>query len=181
MLGEKQDEYKRLKSVIEQNLGSRTKRRSNPTTLDMVLDPNSSTKYRRRCESKEMMEFLHGGQEGALFGAWDLLLSIGSSSQIEQLFCNLKKGKFLEGHFNALTKKFESSDVALRQALVLRYNNYLSTRKYRFQCKTMNSLFNPNTETWIPRNSKVDNMQITMPKLVSLDKLDAFFKFFFKI
>ena len=119
MLEEKQVEYKRLKSVIKQNLGSRTKRRSNPTSLDMVLDTNSSTKYRRRCESKEVMEIIHGGQEGAMFGAWDLLLSIGSSSQIEQLICNLKKGKFLQWHFNALAKKFESSDAALGQALVL--------------------------------------------------------------
>ena len=83
--------------MIEQNLGSRTKRRSNPTSLDMVLDTNSSTKYRRRCVSKEVMEFIHGGQEGAMFGAWDLLLSIGSSSQIEQLICNLKKANFYRG------------------------------------------------------------------------------------
>lgn len=94
----------------------------------------------------------------------------------------MKKGKFLQGHFNALTKKFESSDAALGQALVFRYNNYLSTTvesvgsNRGFQCKTMNSLFNPNIETWIPRNSKVDNMQITMPELVSLDKLDLFAK-----
>lgn len=76
VLEEKQDEYKKLKSVIKQNLGSRTKRRSNPTTLDMVFDSNSSTKYRCRCESKGVMEFSHGGQKGAMFGAWDLLLSI---------------------------------------------------------------------------------------------------------
>lgn len=122
------------------------------------------------------MEFIHGGQEGALYGAWDLLVSLGSSKQIEQLITNFKNGRFLYGHFNAITKKFESSDAALRQALVLKYNNYLSTRKYRFQCRTLNSLFDPDKETWVPRNKKVDDIKIHVPKLVSLDKLDVFAK-----
>ena len=40
----------------------------------------------------------------------------------------------------------------------------------------MNSLFDPEKETWIPHNRKVldDKEFFNMPKLMSLDKLDKF-------
>ena len=175
-LGKLANASDRLDAAQNEHVKKRTKRLKNPTTFELVHDHKSSTRYRRRCESKDVMEFIHGGQEGAVYGAWDLLLSLGSNKQVEHLITNYKKGRFLQGHFNTLTKKFESSDIALRQALVLKYNNYLSTRKYRFQCKTLNSLFDPDKETWIPRNKKVSDGEFCMPKLVSLDKLDKFAK-----
>ena len=95
---------------------------------------------------------------------------------IDKLISGYKSGRYLQGKFNSLTKKYESSDSVMKQALVLKYSNYLSTRKYRFQCRTLTSFFDPDKETWIPRNQVSGNLQVRLPKLVSLDKLDKFVK-----
>ena len=174
--GEAQDQYNQLKLLLQQRPGSRTKRELNATTFEMINDPGSSTRYRRRQESKHIMTFLHGGEEGAALGAWDLLMSIGSVSLIDRLISGYKKGKYLQGKFNSLTKKFESSNESMKQALVIKYNNYMSCRKYKFQCRTFSSLFDANSETWIPRNHKVDGIDVKSFRMVSYAKLDRFVK-----
>ena len=40
----------------------------------MIMDTKSSQRYLRQSESKEVMEFIHGGKDGAIYGAWNHLL-----------------------------------------------------------------------------------------------------------
>ena len=62
-------EFSRFKSMLGRTQQARSKRAQNATTFDMIVDIKSSTRYRRRQESKDMLEYIHGGEEGAIFGA----------------------------------------------------------------------------------------------------------------
>ena len=60
-------EFSRFKSILGQTQQARSKRAQN-TTFDMIVDIKSSTQYRRRQESKEMLEytFMVGRREPSL-------------------------------------------------------------------------------------------------------------------
>ena len=133
--------YQKLYGLLEQKNYSKTKREKNPTTEVMITDYTSSTRYRRRAESKSVLEYIHGGFNGAVFGAWDFLSHSLKFEQLQDLLTRFKKGKFIEelrGKFNA---KYRNNDVALKKALATKYTSYLSRRKYQFMCNIQNSLF----------------------------------------
>ena len=46
------------------------------TTYEMINDYNLSTRYRRREETKNILDFIHGGFEPSLHGAWDSSLQM---------------------------------------------------------------------------------------------------------
>ena len=52
---------------------SKAKRESNSTSKTMITDSGSSTRYRRRKETKKALTFLHGGEPGSFYGAWDYI------------------------------------------------------------------------------------------------------------
>ena len=76
-------EYNRFKLMLGQTQQGRSKRTQNATTFEIISDFKSSTRYIRRQETKEMLEYIHGGDEGALYGAWDFLASFASKEIIE--------------------------------------------------------------------------------------------------
>ena len=53
------------------------------TTYDMITNVNSSTKYRRRQETKNVLEFIHGGKEGSIYGAWGYISSTADNQTME--------------------------------------------------------------------------------------------------
>lgn len=63
-------EFSKFKSILGQTQQARSKRAQNITTFDMIniVDIKSSTQYRRRQESKEMLEytFMVGRREPSL-------------------------------------------------------------------------------------------------------------------
>ena len=61
-------EFSRFKSILGQTQQARSMRAQNTTTFDMIVDIKSSTQYRRRQESKEMLEytFMVGRREPSL-------------------------------------------------------------------------------------------------------------------
>ena len=87
------EEYQRLKSLIDPKSHGKTKREKNPTNEDMISKTSNSTRYYRRKETKDILEYLHGGKEGAIFGAWDFLCHQASSAQLEKFILEHKKGK----------------------------------------------------------------------------------------
>lgn len=66
-------QYEKLKTLLDQKGFSRTRRQNTRTTLETVSDSGSSVRYRRRHETKNVLEYIHGGEEGALLGAWDFI------------------------------------------------------------------------------------------------------------
>ena len=68
------EQYHKFKSLLEQKGFSVSRRQNTTTTYEMVTNVNSSNRYRRH-ETKNVLEFIHGGKEGSLYGAWDYVSS----------------------------------------------------------------------------------------------------------
>ena len=65
-------QYEKFKFTIEQKKHSCSFRKKNSTSCEMLNSP-SSTRYNRQKETRNMLEYIHGGLGGAVFGAWDFL------------------------------------------------------------------------------------------------------------
>ena len=169
-------EYNRFKLMLGQTQQGRSRRTQNATTFEIISDFKSSTRYRRRQETKEMLEYIHGGDEGALYGAWDFLASFASKEIIDKLISSYKRGKYLQGVFGTAVKDFNNSEEALKQAVAVKFQNYLSRRKFNLVCKTQSSVYDADQEVWLPRNIKCMDAEIALPKIVSDLKVDHFVK-----
>ena len=169
-------EYNRFKAMLGQTQQARSKRTQNATTFDMISDVKSSTRYRRRQKSNDMLEYIHGGEEGAIFGAWDLIAAYATNETMDKLIASYKKGKYLQGVFGKAVKDFHDSEEALKQAVAIKYQNYLSRRKFKLVCRTQSSVYAADQEVWLPRNLKCMGTNIALPKIVSDLKVDYFVK-----
>ena len=88
-----------MKKPLEQKDYSRRRRSAASTSYEMINDYKSSTRYRRREETKNILEFIHGGFEASLYGAWDFLAANASNETMTKLMSNYKRGRFLQGIF----------------------------------------------------------------------------------
>ena len=167
-------ENDKLKLIFEQRASSRTRRENNPTTFEIITSRSSSMRFERKKESKNVLEYIHGGQFGALLGAWDYLQTNVDRSLMNKLVMGYKKGKFIQYKLNELTKKYETSDEVLQRAIVMKYENFLSRRKYRFLSRTMDSFYDPNKKTWLPRNNKIDGVSIRYARQISHNRIQRF-------
>jgi len=115
--------YEKLNTILEQKQFAKTKREQNPTSEEMVGDSSSSTRYRRRKETINILEYIHGGSNGAIFGAWDFLTNSLKYEQLKDLL-KLKKGKFIEKLQGKFTGAYARSDTALKKAPATKYSSY---------------------------------------------------------
>ena len=76
-----QQQHEKSKSMLNQKQFCRTKRELNPTTFENINDSANRTRYNRRIETKNILEYIHGGLSGALLGAWDFILGYGDDDQ----------------------------------------------------------------------------------------------------
>ncbi|XP_078372353.1 uncharacterized protein LOC144656016 [Oculina patagonica] len=146
------------------------------TTFEMVNNPHSSTRYRRRQETKNILEFIHGGEEGSIYGAWDYLQSNATKDQMEKFIGSYKRGSFLQGVFGRAMKEYGNSEEALKQAVAMKYQAFLSRRKFQLICKTQSSVFNAEKDVWLPRNVKCAGGNIYLPRIFSDERVDKFVK-----
>ena len=159
--------YEKLKVLLEQRGYARTRTQNLETTFEMINNRTSTTRFRRKLETKNILQFIHGGEEGSLYGAWDYLRSHASSELMDKLISGYKRGKYLQGVFGRATDNFNKSEDALKQAVAMKYHNHLSRRKFDLVCKTQSSVFDPKQETWLPRCIKHKDVVISLPKIVS--------------
>lgn len=139
--------------------------------------PFDIIRYRRRQETKNILEFIHGGGSGSVYGAWDYISSAADKDMFNKLIFGFKRGKYLQGIFEKAAREYKNSEEALKQAVMIKYQNFLSGRKYKLACKTQTSAFDPDTEVWLPRNVKCLNVDLRIPDLnVSNYKVDGFVK-----
>ena len=59
-------EYEKLEVVLAQKQNAKKVRQNTSTTFEMINNPNSSTRYHRRHETKNVLDFIHGGEEALL-------------------------------------------------------------------------------------------------------------------
>lgn len=140
--------------MLGQMQQARSTHTQNATTFDMISDVKSSARYRRQQESKDMLEYIHGGEEGAILGAWDLIAAHATKETMDKLIASYKIGKYLQGVFGKAVKDFNNSEEALKQAVAIKYQNYLSRCKFKLVCKTQSSVYDAEQKVWLPRNLK---------------------------
>ena len=85
-------EFSRFKLMLGQTQQARSKCAQNATFFDMITDIKSSTPYRQQQESKDVLEYIHGGEEGAMFDAWDLIAAYASKT-MDKLITSYQRGK----------------------------------------------------------------------------------------
>ena len=95
---------------------------------------------------------------------------------MDKLIGSYKRGKYLEGVFGKAVSDFSNSEEALKQAVAMKYENFLSRRKFKLICKTQRSVFNAEKEIWLPRNIRCLDSDISLPKIASDLKVDRFVK-----
>ena len=106
----------KLKFITNPTAHRKTMREKNKTTRQMIY-VNSSTRYARRNETKDVLEYIHGGKEGAILGAWDFLPKYADSTELEAMILKYKKGKWFEklcGHFSS---QYNKTEDGLNQAV----------------------------------------------------------------
>ncbi|KXJ13530.1 hypothetical protein AC249_AIPGENE25365 [Exaiptasia diaphana] len=169
-------QYNKRKSLFDQKQQSKARRLNLPTNLEMINTFSSSTRYRRRQETKDMLEFIHGGQEASIYGAWDYLSSVVSPDLLDKLISNYKRGTYLQGMFGRALDNYKNSEEALKQATSIKYQNFMSRRKFKFFSKTQSSYFDPDKELWVPRNIKHLGVDIKLMHHVSDNAVERFVK-----
>lgn len=95
---------------------------------------------------------------------------------MDKLIASYKKGKYLQGVFGKAVKDFNNSEEALKQAVAIKYQSYLSSRKFKLVFKTQSSVYDAEQEVWLPRNLKCINTHISLAKIVSDLNVDHFVK-----
>lgn len=124
-----------------------------------------------------MLEYIHGGEEeGAILGARDLIAAYATKETMDKLIASYKRGKYLQGVFGKAVKDFNNSEEALKQAVAIKYQNYLLRREFKLVCKTQSSVYDAEQEVWLPRNLKCMDTNIALPKIVSDLQVDYFVK-----
>ena len=66
-------QFEKLKTLLDQKGYARTRRQNAATTFETITSYTSSVRYRRRNESQNVLEYIHGGKEAAVYGAWDIV------------------------------------------------------------------------------------------------------------
>ena len=112
-------------------------------------DYKNSTRYKRQKETKDVLAYIHGGMQGAIFGAWDFSSRYAGKDLMEKIFLTYKRGKFLENLYGKFSNVLDKSEMSMKKALATKYYLYLSRRKYTFLCKIQKSIFDPETESWV--------------------------------
>ena len=112
--------------MLNQKQFSRTKRELNLTTFENINDSANRTHYNRRIETKNILEYIHGGLFGALFGAWDFILGYCDETLIEKFLISYRRGKFIEKLYGKFTDKHFHREDSMNRALAMKYQTFMS-------------------------------------------------------
>ena len=76
--------------------------------------------------------------------------------------------------FGKAVKRFNNfNKEALKQAVAVKFQNYLSRRKFNLVCNMQSSLYDAEQEVLLPRNIKCMDAEIALPNVSDL-KVDHF-------
>ena len=110
-----------MKLLLDQKGYARTRRENTPTTFETINSVNNSTRYKRQKETKNILEYIHGGETCALYGAWDFLRRYASKELLETLFLSHKRGKFLETLDGKFSNALEKSEASMKKTIAIKY------------------------------------------------------------
>ena len=174
---QKEEELKQLSTLVNQTEQSRARRENASTSFEVITNSNSSVRYRRRKETENVLSYIHGGKEGAIFGAWDFVAANASRENMDLFIGSYKRGRYLQTLVGNAVRDYNKSEESLKQALALKYSNFLSRRKFNTICKTQTSVFDPEKEIWVPRNMKCAGVDMRVQlSYISNESIDKFVK-----
>ena len=183
-LEEIKEQLKKFRLILELKDYARKRRQNTCTTFESISDYNSSRRYRRRKETSDLLEYIHGGNEAAIYGAWDFIKSAANNDIMEKLVMSFKRGKFLENLYNNFSNN-NDNDKAMKKAIATKYLNFLSRRKYEVMCKIQKASFDPDSKCWVD-DTMISYGDITLAKqirvvshilLINLSKISILVKF----
>ena len=132
-----------------------------------------TTRYNRYIETRDMLEYIHGGSDGAIFGVWEYMSKNASKEQLENLMLDYKKGKFMEklyGHFNESLR-----GETMKEAVASKFQLSLSRRKFNFLYKVKSQRYDPETEKWNGKSISNGDKKMNLHNLsISDDKVTNF-------
>ena len=137
----------------------------------------SSTRYQRRKESTILVEHVHGGTDGAVYGAWDYLCKNADQNILEKLILDLKKGKWFEKLYGKFGEIHRKSSAGLNQAIAQKYSLHLSRRRYHSMCKIQSATFDTTNQEWQKKSICYGERNISLlDKGISHKIVDVFVK-----
>ena len=78
-------------------------------------------------------------------------MAAGASKQMmDKFISSYKRGKYLKDVASKALKESRHSDESLKKAVALKYQNFLSRRKFNILCQTQSSSFDAEQEVWVP-------------------------------
>ena len=95
---------------------------------------------------------------------------------MEKFIGSYKRGSFIQGVFGRAMKEYGNSEEALKQAVAMKHQAFFSRRKFNLICKTQSSVFNAEKDVWLPRNAKCAGANISLPRIISDERVDKFVK-----
>ena len=122
------------------------------------------------------MEFIHGGKNGSVFGAWDYIVATASDEMMKQFIIHYKKGCYLRSLLAVAFGTYQCSNENIKRSLAVKYSYFLSRQKYQLICKTKESVFDPNKEVWVPKNVEVEGVPVSAIRMSSYRSLEKFVK-----
>ena len=150
--------------------------KKNSTTCVMI-NSASSTRYSWPKETKNMLEYIHGGLAGAFFAAWDFLRKNSTHDQIEKFIVDFNKGKFMEKLHGKFNKEFNKSENGVNQAVAAKYKLFLSRRTFSFLCKVQAQTFYPEEQKWNRKVVSYGDRKINLENTpISNGKVEQFVK-----
>lgn len=154
---ELKDLYSKYQALLEKK-----GRKKVETTQQLIQDSSNSTRYNGQHQTKQMLEFIHGGETGALYGAWDFLCRYAKHAMMEELLLSYRRGKFVENLYGKFTDKYKTSDNCMKQAIATKYASHLSRRKYNFFCKIQKSTVDTSNQSWSSQSITYGDKKINL-------------------
>ena len=103
----------------------------------MISDFNSTTRYRRRKETEKALQFIHGEATGSYYGVWDYIAANSPKELIDEFVSGYNRGKYLQETLGKAMKEFQSSSESIKHAVAMKYQNFLSRRKFNLPLTLM--------------------------------------------
>ena len=155
------ESFEKFKLLVDRKKYAKTMLEKTPTSWERINKSSNRTRYLRQDETKTLLGYIHGGDEGAIYGAWDFLRRYASTELMEKFIIDNKRGKFFEHLQGKFTNKL---DERMNQAVALKYETFLSRRKYDFICKIQSSTFNTEKQEWSKNTISYGDREINVVK-----------------
>ena len=133
-------------------LTARSMKRPCETSWETKNNSSNCTRFLSQVRTKTLLDYIHGGDEDAIYEAWDFLRRYANNDLIEKYILDNKGGEFFENLQGKFTNRLDEQ---------LKYETFLCRIKYYFICKIQSLSINTEKQEWSKNNfSYGDNLHM---------------------